>query len=86
MKPMVIFSKVGDLFKYLKTWRRRRLYNEWLERGELPPEAVPREELDEDIIPKIDKGKLHLPILYIILGASLVILCLGIALFIVRSC
>ena len=86
MKPQVILYKVRDFFKYLKTWRRRKLYKQWVERGELPPEAVPGEESDEDIIPKIDKERLHLPKLYIILGASLVILCIGITLVIVRSC
>lgn len=86
MKPLIILSKVSDLFKYLKTWRRRRLYEQWIEKAELPPEAVPREEFAEDIIPKIDKKKLRPLMLYMLLGASLVILSVGLTLIIVRSC
>jgi hypothetical protein len=57
-----------------------------VERAQLPPEAVPREEFAEDIIPKIDKKQLRLPMLYMLLGASVVILCVGLILLIVYSC
>ena len=86
MKPQVIFAKVSDLFKYLKTRRRRKLYEQWVKEAELPPETVPRDEFAEDIIPKIDKKKLPLPMLYMVLGASLVVLCIGIILVAMRSC
>jgi len=52
----------------------------------LPPEAVPREKVREDIRPKKEKESLQQPILYILLGASLVIFCVGFVLLIVESC
>ena len=52
----------------------------------MPPEAVPREEVHEDVRPKIEKERLQQPILYILLGASLVIFCAGLIILIVQSC
>ena len=86
MKLQIVLSKAHEIFRYLKTRRRSRLYKQWVERAQLPPEAVPREEFAEDIIPKIDKKQLRLPMLYMLLGASLVILCVGLILLIVYSC
>ena len=86
MRPRVILSKASDIFRYLKTRRRRRLYKQWVERAQLPPEAVPREEFAEYIIPKIDKKQLRLPMLYMLLGASLMMLFVGLVLVIVHSC
>lgn len=86
MRPRVILSKARGIFRYLKTSRRRRLYQQWVERSQLPPETVPREEFAEDIIPKIDKKQLRLPMLYMLLGASLMMLCVGLVLVIVHSC
>jgi len=50
VRPRVILSKASDIFRYLKTRRRRRLYQQWVERAQLPPEAVPREEFAEDVV------------------------------------
>ena len=52
----------------------------------MPLEAIPREKVREDIRPKAEKELLQQPILYILLGASLVIFCLGFVLLIVESC
>ena len=68
------------LFKYLQRWRKERLYQQWVEKAGLPPEAVPK----GDITPKIDK--LRLGALYILLGVSLMIFGLGLILLIMQSC
>jgi len=52
----------------------------------LSPDAVPQEEIAEDMIPQIDKQQSRLNILSILLGISLVILCAGLVLLIVYSC
>jgi len=62
------------------------LYQQWVEKADLPSEAVPKEEFAGDIIPKGDKEHSHLPLLYMLLGASLVVLCLGLVLLIAYSC
>ena len=56
----------------------------------MPPEAIPREKVREDIRPKAGKESLQQPILYVLLyvllGASLVVVCMGLILLIVQSC
>ena len=90
MKLRIALSKASSLLNnissYLQRRRKGRLYQQWVERAGLPPEAIPQEEVAEDIIPKIDKEQLRLPILFMLLGASLVILCVGLVLLIVYAC
>ena len=86
-----VLSKANDLLKYPQRRRRRRLYRQWVERADLPPEAVPEGEVARDIIPKIDKDKLRLNvlnpnILYILLGASVMIFVVGLILLAIHSC
>ncbi len=52
----------------------------------MPPEAIPREKVREDIRPKAGKESLQQPMLYVLLGASLVVVCMGLILLIVQSC
>ena len=77
---------VNSIVKYLRTWRKRRLYQQWIEKAGLPSEAIPKEEFAVDIIPKIDEKQPRLTLLYMLLGASLVILCGALVLLIVQSC
>ena len=90
MKLWTVLSKainiLNNILNYLPRRRKGRLYQQWVKRADLPPEAIPHEEIAEDIIPKIDKEQLRLHILYILLGASLVILGLGLILLIMHSC
>ena len=74
------------MLKYFRRRKKRKLYRQWVERSDLSPDAIPREEVAEDMIPQIDKQQSRLHILYILLGTSLVILCVGLILFIVYSC
>ncbi len=80
---------MGDnTLKYLRRRKKRKLYQQWVERSSLPPDAIPREEVAEDMIPmpQVDKQKSRLNLLGILLGTSLVILCVGLILLIVHSC
>ena len=86
MKIGQVFSKVGNILKYLRRRREKRLYQQWVERAELPPEAIPQEKVAEEIIPKIDKNRPPLNILYILLGVSIVFLGTGLILLIIQSC
>ena len=92
MKLSVVLSKLSSILNTLNYFQRRRkgkLYEQWVQRAGLPPEAIPREkiaEVAEDVTPKIEKERLHQPILYVLLGASLVIFCVGFILLIVQSC
>jgi len=72
----------------MQTRKKRKLYQQWIDKAGLSPEAVPQEEVPEDLIPEIGIGKkqLRLPILYMLLGACLVILCVGLILLVVYSC
>jgi len=52
----------------------------------LPPEAIPREEVAKEIAPRIEKKRLRVYLLFMLLGAALVIACGGLILLIMRSC
>ena len=74
------------MLKYFRRKKKKKLYQQWVERASLSPDAIPREEVAEDMIPQIDKQQSRLNILSILLGTSLVILCVGLILLIVYSC
>ena len=84
MKLREVLSKVGKILKYLQRRRQRKLYQQWVEKNGLPPEAIPQEEAGGDIMPKIDGGKLRSYIIYISLGIAIVLICLGLILLIMQ--
>ncbi len=86
MKFQIVLSKVSDILKYPQRRRKKRLYQQWVKRAGLPPEAIPEEEVAGDIIPKIDKNKLRLKVLYILLVVSIMVFCTGLILLIIHSC
>ena len=75
------------MLKYFRKRKKRKLYQQWVERANLSPDAMPREEVAEDRIShrnrqlisqdKADKQQSHLTILYILLGVALVVLFAG---------
>ncbi len=75
------------MLKYFRRRKKRKLYRQWVERANLSPDAIPREEVAEDRIsmPQADKQQSHLPILYILLGVAVVVLCAGLIFLIVYS-
>ena len=75
------------MLKYFQRRKKRKLYQQWVERASLSPDALPREEVAEDMItmPQADKQQSHLTVLYILLGVALVALCAGLILLIVYS-
>ena len=89
MKLGTVFSKVAKIFNYLRTWNKRRLYKQWVEMAELPPEDVPQEEFGPGIVEeeeRLEEAPLRLTTLYVMQGASLVLLCVISILLIVQSC
>ena len=86
MKLWTVLSRAYNVLGYLQRRRRMKLYQQWVERASLPPEAIPQEKVTEDMIPKIEKRQLRLPLLYMLFGASLLILCMGLILLIIYSC
>ena len=86
MKLRTVLSKANDILRYPQRRRKTKLYGQWVEQADLAPEAVPVEEVAKDIIPKRDKERLRLPLLYIFLGFFLGILCMGLIFLIGQSC
>ena len=88
MRFQVVLSKASSILKRMRTRKQRKLYQQWVEQAGLSPEAIPREEVTEDLVPEVGKGKeqQRLPILYMLLGACVLILCVGLVLLIVHSC
>ncbi len=75
------------MLKYFRRRKKRKLYQQWVERANLSPDAIPQEEVAEDRIPmsQADKQQLHPTMLYILLGVAVVVLVAGLILFIVHS-
>ena len=81
MKLWTVLSKAYNLLGYLQQRKKKRLYKQWIEKAGLSPGAMPEGEVGRDKIPEVDKKH----ILYIMLGVSLVIFCIGLILLIVHS-
>jgi hypothetical protein len=64
--------------------RKDKLYQQWMDKAGLPPEAVPKE-APRDITPELDKRKRRLRLLYILLGVSVMILCAGLVMLALHS-
>lgn len=79
-------SILGNILGYLPRWRKRRLYQEWVDRSDLPPDAVPREEFVGDITPRIGRVRFSRNLMFMLLGAFLVLLIEGIVLLVMYSC
>ena len=81
----------ATLMKYFQRRKKRKLYRQWVQRASLPRDAIPREEVAKDRIPRIprilqvDKPQSRPTILYILLGVAVVGLCAGLILLIVYS-
>ena len=86
MKLQTVLSKANRLLSYIQRRRKAKLYRQWVEQAELPVDAIPREETSEAIIPETNKEPLQQPLLYMMLGAALLILFVGIILFILHAC
>lgn len=89
MKLGTMFSKVADILKYLRMRRKRKLYKQWVEMAELPPEELPQEEVAPRLVHEEDgpdEAPLRLNTLYLMQGASLVLLCVILIILIVQSC
>ncbi len=90
MKLKTVLSKANSVlsntFNYLRTRRERRLYQQWIEQADLPPEAIPREEATREAAPRIGQKRLRMYILFTLLGAALAMACGGLILLVARSC
>ena len=75
------------MLKHFQRRKKRKLYQQWVERANLSSDALPREEVAGDMItmPQVDKQQSHPIILYILLGVALAVLCAGVVLLIVYS-
>ena len=86
MKLRTVLSKLNNIVRYLRRRKKVKLYQQWVSRDDLAPDAVPPEEIAEYIIPRKDKEQSRLRILYILLTIALVILGVGLILLIIHSC
>jgi len=66
--------------KFSQRKKQEKLYEQWAEHSDLPPEAIPPKESPQDMPPGKEKdGRSH-RILYIALGVGIVVLCVGLVL------
>ena len=93
MKRGTVLSKIGGILNpsnYFRKRRKGRLYEQWVKMADLPPEVIPRKKVIEDVTPKMEKERLPQPtlyvLLYVLLGASMTALGMGLIHLIVQSC
>jgi len=83
---------MANFIKYLMGRRKRRLYEQWVEMAELPPEEISQEETGPRPVRKEERPDdmpfqlSALTILYLMQGAGLVLLCVILILLIARAC
>lgn len=74
-----IFDKIGEINRYFRMRKQKRLYKQWMQKAELPPDEVPnieQEEILRTLRPEKTSRKQSVsPILYILLGLILAVFC-----------
>ncbi len=86
---MKLWTAIINLIKYLASWRDRKLYRQWVEMAELPPENITHEEIRQGLVQEREEKldiQLGLKPLYIMQGAGLILLSIILILLIVQSC
>ena len=66
--------------------KEEKLYQQWAQHSDLPPEAIPQEEAPQDISVKAERKKRRPPLLYILLWVGIALLCAGLGLLFTHSC
>ena len=83
---------MANFIKYLLGRRKRRLYQQWVEMAELPPEEIPQEEAGQRVLREEERPddipfQLNaLNTLYLMQGAGLILLCVILILLVVQAC
>jgi len=72
--------------KYLRRRREEKLYKQWSQHANLPPEAIPQRETSKDKPVTEERRELNVRILYIMLGVAILLLFIGVILLLVHSC
>ncbi len=80
-----LVTRIAYIIKYLRTRRKRRLYRQWVEASDLPPDTIP-DELAEDTVIETTLRQSKRVLLYALLGAAVLILLSGLILLVLRSC
>jgi type VI protein secretion system component VasF len=90
MKLPAILRTAINIPRYIYSYPRerwkRRLYKQWIEKSDMPPETIRREEAAEEVRPRIYRKRLRMYVLFTLLGAALVIVIGGLILLLIRSC
>ena len=72
---------------FFKRRGEEKLYKQWSKYASLPPEAIPEKETPRDTpAPREKRESRSSPVLYILLVAAALILCVGVVLLLTQSC
>jgi len=63
-----------------------KLYKQWAEYADLPPEEIPIRQVSKDTLVRGERNEQRLRVLYMSLGVVIVILCGGLTLLLLQSC
>ena len=92
MKLQSLLSQISKIFGYTQRRRTAKLYRQWMQSGDLSPEAIPKGEIAEDIrpkvpqMPKIDTQHLIKNLLYLLLGVFIGASGVILIMFTMKSC
>ena len=79
-------SSINKIIKYLITWRKRRLYKQWVEAANLPPDAIPEDLFAENTALETGWRQVKLVLIYGLLSVAVIILFTGLILLAINSC
>jgi hypothetical protein len=80
-----LVTRIAYIINYLRTRRKRRLYRQWVEASDLPPDTIPGE-LAEDTEIETTLRQSKLVLLYALLGAAVLLVLIGLVILIARTC
>ena len=66
--------------------KKSKLYKQWIEYASLPDEEIPSKKTPHKVTPvRVEKNKSSFNVLYLLLGITIIILCVGLVLLIMKS-
>jgi hypothetical protein len=72
--------------KFRRKTGEDKLYEQWVKHGDLPPDAIPQKDNTEEVPMGKGKNKQVSPIVYISIGAGIIIWCICLVIVFIQSC
>ena len=72
--------------KFRRKKEEDKLHEQWVKHGDLPPDAIPQKESPGEVPAGREENKRVSPVVYISIGAGLLVWCICLVLLLMESC